>query len=336
MHPHRSPVTGLILALISAAAFATSGIFARSLLAAGWSAEAAVVARVGIAAVVLAPVALWTLRGRWGILRRNLGRVGMFGLLGVATAQACFFNAVRYLPVGVALLLEYLGIILVVAWLWLVHRQRPRRLTLAGSAAALVGLVLVLELAGSARLHPLGVFWALGAAAGLAGYFIVSTRVDAGLPSVVLAGGGMAVGTAVLVGLGLAGLLPLTATFGTVEFAGVRTSWLVPVIGLALIAALVSYVAGIGANRILGARLASFVGLTEVLFAILIAWLALGELPTILQLLGGVLILAGVALVRLDELRHDRPTPAPAPDSPRSFGQKAPQGGGGGGRFLEK
>src|SRR5690606_27147620 len=90
------------------------------------------------------------------------------------------------------------------------------------------------------------------------------------------------------------------------------TSWLVPVIGLALVAALVAYVAGIGANRILGARLASFVGLTEVLFAVLIAWLLLGELPTIRQLLGGMLILAGVTLVRLDELRHPQPAPAPA------------------------
>jgi drug/metabolite transporter (DMT)-like permease len=64
----------------------------------------------------------------------------------------------------------------------------------------------------------------------------------------------------------------------------------------------VSYIAGIGAARILGARLSSFVGLTEVMFAVLIAWLVLGELPTVIQLLGGVLIVAGVALVRLDEL----------------------------------
>jgi len=316
MRPHHSPLTGLLLALLSAASFATSGVFARSLLEAGWSAEAAVVARVGVAAVILAPVALWALRGRWGMLRRNLGRIGLFGLLGVAAAQACFFNAVRYLPVGVALLLEYLGIILVVAWVWVVHRQRPRRLTLAGSAAALVGLVLVLELTGSARLHPLGVLWALGAAAGLAGYFIVSTRVEAGLPSVVLAGGGMAVGSAVLLGLGLLGAAPLHATFQTVDFAGRTTSWLVPIVGLALVAALVAYVAGIGANRILGARLASFVGLTEVLFAILFAWLVLGELPTLVQFFGGVLILAGVTLVRVDELRPGRNTMAPAPPRP--------------------
>ena len=90
----------------------------------------------------------------------------------------------------------------------------------------------------------------------------------------------MAIGGGVLLALGAVGALPLHATFGAVNFAGRRTSWLVPIVGLSLIAAVIPYVAGIGAARILGARLSSFVGLTEVLFAVLIAWLVLGELPT--------------------------------------------------------
>ncbi|QDY10890.1 EamA/RhaT family transporter [Micromonospora sp. HM134] len=305
--PHRSTAgTGLALALLSAVTFATSGTFARSLIEAGWSAEAVVVARVGLAALVLAVPAVLALRGRAGVLRRNLGPVTVFGLLGVATAQACFFNAVRYLPVGVALLLEYLGIILVVGWLWLVHGQRPRRLTVVGSLAALVGLVLVLDLTGTGRLDPVGVLWGLGAAVGLAGYFVLAARVDADLPSVTMASGGMAVGAAVLALLGLVGVLPLRATFGAVDFAGQRTSWLVPIVGLSLVAAVVAYLTGIAATRILGARLSSFVGLTEVMFAVLIAWLVLGELPVPVQLAGGALIVAGVALVRLDELRAGR------------------------------
>ncbi|MEU1754639.1 EamA family transporter [Micromonospora matsumotoense] len=306
MPPRSTAGTGLALALLSAVTFATSGTFARSLIEAGWSAEAVVVARVGLAALVLAVPAVLALRGRAGVLRRNLGPVAVFGLLGVATAQACFFNAVRYLPVGVALMLEYLGIILVVGWLWLVHGQRPRRLTVVGSLAALVGLGLVLDLTGAGRLDPVGVLWGLGAAVGLAGYFVLAARVDADLPSVTMASGGMAVGAAVLALLGLVGVLPLRATFGAVDFAGQRTSWLVPIAGLSLIAAVVAYLAGIAATRILGARLSSFVGLTEVMFAVLIAWLVLGELPVPVQLAGGALIVAGVALVRLDELRGGR------------------------------
>ncbi|RLK08792.1 threonine/homoserine efflux transporter RhtA [Micromonospora sp. M71_S20] len=304
---------GLGLALLSAVTFATSGTFARSLIDAGWSAEAAVVARVGVAALVVAVPAVLSLRGRWGVLRRNLAAIGVFGLLGVATAQVCFFNAVRYLPVGVALLLEYLGIVLVVGWMWLVHGQRPRRLTVAGSVAALAGLFFVLDLTGAGRLDPVGVLWGLGAAVGLAGYFVLAGRVDEELPSVAMASGGMAVGAAVLLLLGAVGALPLRVSLDEVTFAGQRTSWLVPVVGLSLVAAVVAYLAGIAGTRILGARLSSFVGLTEVMFAVLIAWLVLGELPAVVQLLGGALIVAGVALVRVDELRAPRAGDRPEP-----------------------
>ncbi|MET8527326.1 DMT family transporter [Micromonospora sp. NPDC005172] len=307
------PAAGAALALLSAVTFATSGTFARSLIEAGWSAEAAVVARVGVAALVLAIPALLSLRGRWHVLRGNSAAVVMFGLLGVALAQVCFFNAVRYLPVGIALLLEYLGIILVVGWMWLRHGQRPRRLTVFGSAAALCGLAFVLDLTGNASFDPVGLLWGLGAAFGLAGYFVLAGRVDPRLPSVAMASGGMAVGAAVLLLVGLTGLLPLRATFGEVSFAGHRTTWLLPIVGLTLVAAVIAYLTGIAGTRILGPRLSSFVGLTEVLFAVLIAWLFLDELPTAWQLLGGLLIVAGVALVRLDELRG---VPVPTAEEP--------------------
>jgi len=308
----RSSAAGLGLAVLSAATFGTSGAFAKSLIDAGWSAESAVATRVGIAAVLLAVPALLALRGRWAVFRRSLGSIGVFGLLAVAGTQVAYFNAVQYLPVGVALLLEYSGIILVVLWMWLVHGQRPRRLTLAGAAAALVGLVFVLNLAGGAAINPVGLLWGMAAAVGLAVYFVLSARVNPELPSTALACGGMAFGAVILGTFGLFGVLPMHATFGEVSFGGHRTSWLVPIIGLSFVAAAFAYVAGIGAARILGASLASFVGLTEVLFAVLIAWVALGQLPTAVQAIGGTLMVAGIALVRLDALRSPESAPAVA------------------------
>jgi drug/metabolite transporter (DMT)-like permease len=81
----------------------------------------------------------------------------------------------------------------------------------------------------------------------------------------------------------------------------------VPLGGLVVLATVLAYVSGIVAARALGSKVASFVSLTEVLFAVIWAWLLLGELPGPIQLLGGVLIVGGVVLVRVDELR----TPAP-------------------------
>jgi len=294
---------GLGLALLSAASFSTSGSFARSLAEVGWSPGAAVAARVSAAAVMLAIPGLLAMRGQWGSLRKSGMMVVLYGLIAVAGGQVCYFNAIEHLAVGVALLLEYLGTVLVVAWMWLRHGHKPRRLTVVGSAVAMLGLALVLDLTGDTRVDLVGVLWALGGAIGLAGYFVLSGSGDSDVPPVALASGGMTVGAVALFGLGAVGALPMTARFSSVELAGRQVSWLVPVVGLSLVAAAIAYVAGIGATRRLGPRLASFVGLTEVLFAVLFAWLFLGELPTGIQLAGGALIVLGVALVRMDEVQ---------------------------------
>jgi len=237
---------------------------------------------------MLAVPAVLSMRGRWQSLWRNAGMISIYGLLAVAGGQVFYFNAIQHLSVGVALLLEYLGTILVVGWMWIRHGHKPHRLTGAGSAVAIIGLVFVLNLIGGQRLDPVGVLWGLAAAFGLATYFVLSSKVDNDLPPVAMASAGMTVGAVALLGLGAAGVLPMHATFGAVHFVGQQVSWLVPVLGLSFVAAAIAYVAGIGAARRLGPKLATFVGLTEVIFAVLFAWLLLGELPTGLQLGMGV------------------------------------------------
>ncbi|TDE97684.1 DMT family transporter [Occultella glacieicola] len=298
---------GLWLGLVSAAVFATSGPIARALLEIGWSAGAAVTARIAGAALVLLVPALVQLRGRWSLLRTNARLIVGYGLLALALTQFAYFSAIAHVTVGVALLLEYLGVVLVVLWLWLRHAQRPRRATVAGVALALAGLVLVLDLTGAADVDLVGVLWGLAAACGLAGYFVLSGNVTTGLPPLVLAAGGMTVGGAALGLLGLVGLLPLHVVAADVTLSGASVPWWGALIALVLVSTVVAYTTGIAATRRLGAKLASFVGLVEVLFAIVLAWLLVGELPSLVQLLGGLLIVAGVAAIRYDELVGRRP-----------------------------
>ncbi len=313
----RATTAGLGLAVLSAATFGTSGSFAASLMAAGWSPAAAVTARIGIAALVLTIPALVQLRGQWTLLRRSLGAVIGYGVFAVAGAQLFFFNAVGHLSVGVALLLEYSGTLLVVAWVWLRHGHRPRKLTIAGAAVAIIGLVLVLDLTGSQRVDVVGVLWGLGAATGLAVYFIVSSHSDGRLPPIAMAWAGLTVGAVLLLLAGLTGVVSLQASTADADFAGHRTSWLLPIVGLSLVAAVVAYTAGIGAARRLGARLSSFVGLAEVLFAVLFAWALLGQRPSLLQGVGGVVVLIGISLVKADE-REERLVVAPEPELERA------------------
>jgi drug/metabolite transporter (DMT)-like permease len=313
---------GLTLGLVSAAAFGTSGTFAAALIAAGWSPGAAVLARIVVAALILTVPAVLRLRGQWILLRRSAGRVAAYGLLAVAAAQWCYFNAVARIPVGVAVLLEFLGVVLVVGWLWLRHGQRPQRLTAIGGAVAIAGLAMVVNLAGPGGINPAGVIWALLGAVGLAAFFVLSAggEKEEPLPPLVMTWAGMCVGAAALAVMTGTGLLPLTARLDDVHALGYQVSWIVPVLGLSLVAAVIAYITGIGAVRRLGARLASFVGLAEVLFAVLFAWLLLGQLPTPLQFLGGGFILAGVAMVRLGELRAPQPASAAARPRPHQAG----------------
>ena len=300
--PRGGRATGLALALLSALSFGTSGTFGSSLIGAGWSPAAAVLARVSIAALVLTGPALVMLRGRWALLRRWGWRTAAYGFIGVAACQLCYFNAISRMPVGIALLLEYLGVVLIVAWLWLRHGQRPRPLTVFGGAGALGGLALMLDLSGSGGVSLIGVIWALLAAVSMAVYFFLSAASDAEpLPPVVMTWGGMVVGACALGFLGLTGAAPLAVSAADVTLFDARVSWLVAVLGLSLLAAAVAYVAGIGAARRLGAKLGSFVAMAEILFAVLFAWLLLHQTPSATQFLGGALILAGVVLVRLDE-----------------------------------
>jgi drug/metabolite transporter (DMT)-like permease len=314
----RSSGAGLGLAVLSAAAFGSSGTLAASLLAEGWSPGAAVTVRVVVAALVLTLPALVVLRQTGASLRSGGRGLLGYGIAAVAGAQLCYFMSVQHLSVAVALLLEYSGALLVVGWLWLRHHQRPRRLTGLGALVAVLGLGLVLELAGNADLDPVGVLWGLGAAVGLAVYFVVSAQTDGALPPLVVAWGGLAVGGTALVTAGLLGVLPWEANRSDVLLLDTRVSWLVPILGLSLVAAVLAYVAGIAGARLLGAKVASFVGLTEVLFAVLFAWVLLSQSLSPVQLLGGVLVLGGIALVRVDELRG----PPPATPSQRLVAQE--------------
>ena len=301
---------GLLLAVASAAVFGTAGAVARPLLDAGWSPGALVTFRIGVAALVLLVPALLQLRGRWSLLRRHAGRLLAYGAFAVAGAQLFYFSAIQHLSVGVALLIEYLAPVLIVGWLWARHGRRPTPLTTLGVALSLSGLVLVLDVTGAVEIDLLGVLFALLAAGGLAVYFLLADHDDATepLPPLVLAGGGLVVGFAVLLVAGLARLLPWRVSTADVVVAGAALPWWVPALELALVAGALAYVLGIAAVRRLRSTVASFVALTEVVFAVLFAWWLLGELPSAVQLVGGVLIVGGVVAVRLGEQRRQQPS----------------------------
>ena len=299
--------TGIPLALLAAASFGLSGSLAKSLMEAGWTAGSAVLARVTIAAVVLAVPGIIALRGRWHLLVRGLGTIVAYGLFAVAGAQLFYFMAVQTLDVGIAMLLEYLAPVAVVLWLWARHGHKPSKLTTIGAVIAAAGLMLLINVFGGAQISLVGMAWALAAMVGATVYFIISGDASNPLPPVTLAAAGLAVAAVALGVAAASGLLPMGAAGGDVQFASFAMPVWLTVLLLGTITAALAYVAGIAATRRLGARLGSFVALTEVLAAAIFAWVLLGEVPAPIQIAGAVLVLAGVIVVKLGE-----PTAAPA------------------------
>ncbi|MCF7548116.1 DMT family transporter [Pseudonocardia sp. WMMC193] len=295
----RAASVGLAFAVVSALSFGLSGPFAKALIDAGWSSAGTALVRIGGSAVVVLLLLAVLRPGVVAAVRHDAPALLLYGLLAMAGVQVAFFNAVRYMPVSIALLLEYLGPVLVIAWVWVVRRQPPSRRTLLGAGIAILGLLLVVQIWSGTAIAPAGLAWGLAASVCQASYFLLADRAGAQTPPLVLAGVGMAVGTVVVAVLGAVGLLPIVLTTPSeVVLAGTNLGWVVTAALLVLVSTVLAYLTGIFAIRRIGAARGSLVALLEVVVSALAGWLLLGEVPAVIQLAGGALILLGVALTR--------------------------------------
>ncbi|WP_156148887.1 EamA family transporter [Rhodococcus sp. MEB064] len=297
--------SGVAFAIVSALSFGMSGPFAKALTDAGWSPEAAVLARIVGGAVILLPVIALLRRSAVAGLRSAPVTVIAYGVIAVAGAQVCFFNAIQHLSVGVALMLEYLGPVLVIGWVWISTRRRPRWTTLVGVVLSLSGALVVLNVFDGAVFDPVGVLWGLSAAVCLAFYFVVSARQGDAVDPLVLSAAGLAVGAIVVAAAGMLGMVSLQASTADVELSGRAFPWWTAVAVLAFVSAAVAYAVGIMASRALGASTASVIALVEVLCAVAAAWILLGETVSFVQMIGGAAILVGAAVV---QWRAEAPT----------------------------
>lgn len=301
-----SPVTGFFLAVGSAASFALSGIFASALMEAGWSAGAATTARITLAALILLAPTVILLRGKWGLVKRAWVQILLFGVLAVAGCQLAFFLAVQYIPPSLALLIEFMGPVLLMLWMWASTRIPPSFVTILGALLAIGGLIAISGVVVGGALHPLGIFFALIAAVGNAAYYATGARSDHGIPPIPFVGLGLIVASVVLIVFDVTGVLPFAVTKQPVTLAGIDAPAWVAVAGMVLISTVLSYVLGVGASRILGATMASFTGYSEPMFGIVWTIVLLAVVPTGSQWLGGALIIAGVVTVKIGELRATR------------------------------
>ncbi|MCM2577456.1 EamA family transporter [Streptomyces meridianus] len=308
---------GLALALVSAVAFGGSGVAVKPLIEAGLEPLHAVWLRVAGAALVMLPVA-WRHRA---LLCRRPTLLAGFGLLAVAGVQACYFAALSRIPVGVALLIEYLAPALVLGWVRFVQRRAVSRAAVAGVVLAVTGLACVVEVWAGMRLDPVGLLLALGAAFCQVGYFVLSDHGaegrDAADPIGVIAYG-LLVGAAALTVVARPWETDWSVLAGRADLDGARVPAVLLLGWTVLVATVVAYLTGVLSIRRLSPQVAGVVACLEAVVATVLAWVLLGEHLSAAQVLGGTLVLAGAFIAQ---------TSVPRPASPGGLTGSSPEDG---------
>ncbi|GAA2349967.1 EamA family transporter [Streptomyces kunmingensis] len=307
---------GLGLALVSALAFGGSGVAAKPLIEAGLDSLYVVWLRVAGAALVMLPVA-W--RHRALVRRRPLLLLG-FGLLAVAGVQACYFAAISRIPVGVALLVEYLAPALVLGWVRFVQRKPVTRAAALGVVLAVGGLACVVEVWSGLSFDALGLLLALGAACCQVGYFVLSDQgSDAGAaggevpdPFGVIAYG-LLVGAVVLTVIARPWGMDWSVLAGNAGMNGTSVPAWVLLCWIVLLATVVAYVTGVVSVRRLSPQVAGVVACLEAVIATVLAWVLLGEHLSAPQLFGGAVVLIGAFIAQSSKAPTQPPEPAVEP-----------------------
>lgn len=315
MHTSQGRGVGLGLALGSAFAFGGSGVAAKPLIEAGLDPLHVVWLRVAGAALLMLPVA-WRHRD---LVRRRPALLAGFGLLAVAGVQACYFAAISRIPVGVALLIEYLAPALVLLWVRFVQRRPVSRAAAVGVVLAVGGLACVVEVWSGLSFDPVGVLLALAAACCQVGYFVLSDQgSDAGDradPLGVIAYG-LLFGTLVLTVVARPWEMDWSLLGGTAGMGGSEVSAALLLGWIVLIATVLAYTTGVVSVRRLSPQVAGVVACLEAVVATVLAWVLLREHLSAAQIIGGAVVLVGAFIAQSSAPKAAAVDPLPPSSGP--------------------
>lgn len=290
--------TGVILALAAAFFFATNATVSKSLLLSGIEATRLAQLRSTGAFLAFALIVVLTNPSAFRIRRHEWPALLAFGILGIGATQFMYFIAISHLPIGVALLLEYTAPIMVALYVMARGKERTGRGVWLGLALALGGLALVAQVWEGFHLSLFGVIAGLTAAVCLGVYFIAGEKgvtAPRDVMSLTMWGFGFAA-------IGWAIIRPWWSfPWNELSSPSTPTGLVangVPVVALVIwmivVGGVISFSLELLALRRLGPAQTSTIAMTEPVFASVIAWIVLSESLSIVQIIGGFVVLAGV------------------------------------------
>jgi drug/metabolite transporter (DMT)-like permease len=283
------PARGAALALVAAISFATVGVFSTLAFEAGANVVTLLASRH-----VMCATLLWAIALAWRVQRPSRRDAAIVLLLGFglfALQSGLFFSSLQRIPPSVADMLMFVYPALVTGGALLLRRERADGKRIAAMVLALAGVSVVIVAGATSGLDPVGAALALCGAIGFATYLILTEGIVRRNHPIVLTallstGAATAYTTAGLGGIG-----------GGIHLDLAPRAWLLmPVI--AVCGTVLPFLAFAAATRSVGASTTSIIATAQVPVTIVLSALVLHQAPTPVQLLGGVLVLAGVGVLQ--------------------------------------
>ena len=301
------PLLGVACAVAASLLFGLNGTVSKLALSSGLSSLRLVEIRSAGAAVCLVMVCLLLRPRALKVGRRELGFLLLAGVVGIGLVQWFYFVAIARLPVGIALLLEYLAPVLVALWVRFVRGEQVRSRVWAALALCVVGLAVVAQVWRGLTLDGLGVLAGLAAAVSLAAYYLTGERGLADRDALTLAAWTFTAAAVFWSVLQPWWTYPWGALGEPVDLPGPLAGTAVPlwmlVAWVVVLGTVVPYGLILGALRQLGSARTGLLGMAEPVLAGMVAWVVLSESLAPVQLAGGAVVLAGIVLAETSRRR---------------------------------
>jgi drug/metabolite transporter (DMT)-like permease len=301
--PHEPrPALGYAMVAIAATLFAVNGTVSKVILRSGITAQELTEVRCAGAFVGIVLLAAATRPASLRVRFEELPLLIALGIGGLALVQWSYFYAIARLEIGIALLIQFVGPILVALWARFVYGERVRQRIWLALCLALAGLTLIVEVWSGGKLSTAGLVAAVVAAITYAAYILLAERGVHRRDPLSLSAWGFLFATLFWSVLAPWWDFPGSRVGESVSLLGNLASSHLPVwllmLWMVALGTIVPFLLVVGALRHITATRAGITGMLEPVAAILVAWAWLGESLEPVQLGGATLTLAGICLAQ--------------------------------------
>ena len=296
---------GYVLVLTAVGLWSLNGVLAKVVVNGGGlsALRLAEVRSTGAALLLFTAVAIIRPRSL-RVSRGEAAYLVLFGVFGLAFVHFFYFLAISELDIGIALVIQYIAPVLIALWArFFVHEPVRRRLWIA-LALSLTGLSLVVEVwGGGGALNATGVAASLAGAVAYAVYILMADhRLKQGRDAFSLLAWGFLFAALFWALAQPWWSFPVSSLTDETSLLGRLQGYEAPVwllVGyIVIFGTIVPFLLMVSALHYVPPTRATIVAMAEPVMAGLMAWAWLGEELSPSQIIGGILVLAGIVLAQ--------------------------------------